>query len=111
MGLGLGGWFIGDGFVQSRTADRFVTVKGISERDVQADIALWPIRFVATDDDLNRAQAMVKRSEKTVLGFLQRFGLEPLEDGQALPAVEVHRGVRADQARTPRLRAGRHGPV
>ncbi len=77
IGIGLGGWFVGDGFVQGRTADRFVTVKGISERDVQADIALWPIRFVATDDNLNKAQAAVRRSEKVILDFLQHYGLPP----------------------------------
>jgi len=39
LGLAMAGWFIGHGFVRSRTVDRFVTVKGVSERDVQADRA------------------------------------------------------------------------
>ena len=36
-----------------------MTVKGLSERDVTADIALWPLQFVSTDDDLARAQQMM----------------------------------------------------
>ena len=29
VGIAIGGWFIGNGFVQGRAADRFVTVKGV----------------------------------------------------------------------------------
>ena len=57
IGLALAGFFVGRGFVQGRVADRFVTVKGVAEREVQADVALWPLRYVATDDDLAQLQA------------------------------------------------------
>lgn len=77
MGIAVAGWFVGDGFFRGRAADRFVTVKGISERDVQADTALWPIRFVATDDDLGRAQTKIKEGHKQALAFLQRYGIGP----------------------------------
>lgn len=75
VGLAIAGWFIGHGFVRSRTVDRFVTVKGISERDVQANIALWPIRFVSTADELGTAQVDIERSKKTILQFLEKQGL------------------------------------
>jgi hypothetical protein len=63
------------GFVQSRTADRYVTVKGISEREVRAGLALWPLRFVATDDRLDVAQAAIERSRGAVMAFLERHGI------------------------------------
>jgi uncharacterized protein len=44
-------------FVQARTVDRTVTVKGLAERDVMADTAIWPLRFTATGDDLTKALA------------------------------------------------------
>lgn len=87
LGLAMAGWFIGHGFVRSRTVDRFVTVKGVSERDVQADIALWPIRFVSTADDLGTAQADIERSKKTILAFLERQGLK--SDNVELQRLEV----------------------
>ncbi len=77
VGIAVAGWFVGDGFVKGRSADRFVTVKGVSERDVQADVALWPIRFVATDDDLGKAQAARKESHRHVLSFLEKQGIDP----------------------------------
>ena len=65
IGMAIGGWFIGHGFAQARLADRYVTVKGLAERNVQADLALWPFHFVATDDDLGRAQAVIERNIRT----------------------------------------------
>jgi len=76
VGLVLGGWFIGNGFVKSRMADRFVTVKGVSERDVEADIGLWSIRFVSTDDNLALAQSKIKKSRDAIMAFLKRYDIE-----------------------------------
>ena len=76
IGLAASGWFVGNGFMKGRAADRFVTVKGVSERDVKADIALWPLRFVATDDDLGQAQKKIESSNKTIVQFLEKYGIE-----------------------------------
>jgi len=77
IGIAVAGWFVGDGFVKGRSTDRFVTVKGVAERDVQADVALWPLRFVATNDDLGRAQATIKQSHQHILAFLEKQGIDP----------------------------------
>ncbi len=77
LGIAAGGWFVGEGFMKGRAADRFVKVKGVSERDVMADVALWPIRFVATNDDLGLAQAKIKESHQQVLEFLEKHGIDP----------------------------------
>ena len=76
VGVALGGFFIGRGFVQSRTADRYVTVKGVAEREVKADLALWPIRFVAASNSLGQAQAEIARSTDQVLALLSRHGID-----------------------------------
>jgi hypothetical protein len=47
-------------------------VKGISEREVRADLAIWPLRLVAADNDLARAHASLQASTKQVLDFLAR---------------------------------------
>lgn len=76
LGLALAGWFIGHGFVSGRTADRFVTVKGVSERDVKADLALWPLNLNVTDNDLSRAQATLRRNTEHVMVFLARHDID-----------------------------------
>ena len=76
VGLAIGGGLIGWGFARGRTADRYVEVKGLAEREVTADLALWPLRFVASGNDLSTAQAQITRSYDQVMEFLKRHGIE-----------------------------------
>lgn len=72
----IGGAAIGLGFARGRSADRYVTVKGVAERDVQADLAIWPLHLVAADNDLSRAQGKIQADLVKVRGFLARSGLD-----------------------------------
>jgi hypothetical protein len=75
-GVVLGGLAIGGGFAKARSADRFVTVKGVSEREVRADLALWPLTIVSADNDLSAAQQRIERGVREVLAFLARNGID-----------------------------------
>ena len=72
VGLLLAGLFVGGGFARGRDADRYVTVKGVSEREAQADLAIWPLGIVAADNDLSRAHASLLRSVAQIKSFLAR---------------------------------------
>lgn len=72
LGLAIGGWGAGQGFVRARTGDRFVSVKGISEREVAADLAIWPLRLVVADNDLARAQVRLEANVAEIYRFLAR---------------------------------------
>jgi hypothetical protein len=72
LALGLAGWFVGNGFSVGRATDRYVTVKGVAEREVKADLALWPIRLASTDDDLSRAQQRINQNLEKVYAFLAK---------------------------------------
>jgi hypothetical protein len=72
VAIALAGLFIGGGFARGRAADRFVTVKGIAEREVRADLAIWPIRLVAADNDLTAAHTQLQRNLAQVRQFLAR---------------------------------------
>ncbi len=76
LGLAAGGWLAGAGLAASRAADRYVTVKGISERDAQADLALWPLRLVVSDNDLTRAYARLETQLGLIRTFLARQGID-----------------------------------
>ncbi|WP_417502489.1 SIMPL domain-containing protein [Marinobacter sp.] len=62
---------ISDGLTDLRTGDRYVTVKGVAEREVNADLALWPIRFVATGVSLSEAQDKARSSRNAIMAFLK----------------------------------------
>ena len=76
LGIALGGWAAGNGFARSRLGDRFVTVKGISEREVNADLAIWPLRLVAADNDLARAQSRLQSNVAEIFSFLGRHEID-----------------------------------
>jgi hypothetical protein len=75
-GIALAGFFVAHGFLGARMADRFVTVKGISEREVAADVAIWPLRVVASDNDLARAHAQIETSMTQIRAFLARHEID-----------------------------------
>jgi hypothetical protein len=75
LSIALNGWFIGHGFLEGRKGDRYVTVKGVSERSVKADLALWPIRFVATGNELSTVQADIEQAGENVVKFLAEQGI------------------------------------
>jgi hypothetical protein len=64
------GLLIGGGFARARSADRYVTVKGISEREVKADLAIWPLRLVAANENLAAANAQLQSSLEKIRAFL-----------------------------------------
>lgn len=74
FGLILGGWFVGHGFA-SRAPTRIVTVKGLAERNVSADLAVWPLRFAEAGNNLAEVQERVQRDTASVRAFLALHGL------------------------------------
>ena len=76
VGFAAAGLLAGMGFARGRAADRYVTVKGVSEREVKADLAIWPLRVVSADDDLARAHASVQQSGGRIREFLARHQLD-----------------------------------
>jgi len=52
IGLSALGYLLGDAAIEYKQYDRSVTVKGLSEREFEADIVIWPIQFTAAGNDL-----------------------------------------------------------
>ncbi len=87
-GMSLGSWFVGTSLVKSREPLRIVTVKGLSERPVRADLGFWPIRFVATGPNLETARSGLEASERAVRQFLTSKGFEEADIGVQNITVE-----------------------
>ena len=79
LGLAAGGGLIGKGVENARAGDRRVTVRGLSERIVKADLAVLALKFVAAGDDLAVVQADVDADLATVRQFLSRQGFAASE--------------------------------
>lgn len=74
VGLIGGGALIGQGIVNARVGDRSVSVRGLAERNVKADLAILPLRFTASGDVLSEVQARVDGDLAIVRSFLTAQG-------------------------------------
>jgi uncharacterized protein len=78
-GAALGGYFVGQGFYQGRRAERYVSVKGLAERDVKADLAVWTLNFTATGSDISVVSAASERDRDLVRAFIAKSGFTDRE--------------------------------
>ncbi len=90
LGVAAGGYLAGAGVARVRTGDRTVTVKGVAEREAKADLAIWPLRLVAADDDLSRASATIERNVAQVRAFLRATGVDSSGTEITLQEFSVH---------------------
>lgn len=70
LGIVIAGYLVGDALVEARSTERKVSVRGLAERDVPANLALWPIVFTVTSDDLSDLQRKADTGVATVRDFL-----------------------------------------
>jgi hypothetical protein len=74
VGLVGGGYLLGDGMRRAHRADRSVTVRGLAERDVTADLATWTIAYSSTAGDLATAQSGVENDTRRIEAFFRELG-------------------------------------
>src|SRR6187455_1678903 len=74
VGLIAGGYLLGDGLTRAREADRSVTVRGLAEKDVMADLATWTIAYSSSAGDMASAQAGVDRDTAAIRAFFKELG-------------------------------------
>jgi hypothetical protein len=87
LGMLGGGFLIGQGIVNARVGDRSVSVRGLAERNVKADLAILPLRFTASGDVLSDVQARVDGDLAIVRAFLTAQGYPA--DAVTLGRLEV----------------------
>ena len=75
-GLIVGGYLMGDGLVRMKQADRAVTVRGLAEREVTADLATWTIAYSAKGSDLQSAQAKADADTRAIRAFFTSLGFD-----------------------------------
>lgn len=70
IGIVIAGYLLGNALVEARSTERAVSVRGFAEREVPANLALWPIVFTVTANDLGDLQRKVDEGTAKVQRFL-----------------------------------------
>lgn len=86
-GLALLGSLLANGVITIKALERTVTVKGLSEREVPADVAIWPIRFNEASDGLNQLATLIQAKNGQVVEFLRASGFTDAEISLSPPAL------------------------
>jgi uncharacterized protein len=97
LGLAVFGLQVSRAVKKGRDFDRFLSVRGLSEREVKATLAIWPIRFASYAEELPLLKHTIEANKALVLDYLKEqglsaedisFGLPDVSDKSELPAQE-----------------------
>jgi len=105
VGIAVAGFFVSQGLLHLHGGERAVSVRGVSEREVQADMAVWSLTFTVTDNDLTAAQKNLADQGSKVEAFLEKSGLK--RDEWAVQRVDVT-DLLAQQYRPDNIQNGRY---
>ena len=70
-----------------KSYDRTVNVKGLCEREVKADKAIWPMVFKVVGNDLGVVNSEIESKTATLKSYLLKGGISPDEITVAVPTV------------------------
>jgi|SRR5665213_2892842 len=87
LGLIFGGWLLGGQIKDVRLADRYVSVRGLAERTVKADLAIWPLSFREAGNDLKTTYSKSEQDSQAVLQFLDAQGVSKADITLGQPSV------------------------
>jgi hypothetical protein len=87
LGLSSLGYLLGSSALKVKALERTVTVKGLSERELPADIVIWPIQFTSAENDLEALYLSIEQSTTEIKQFLQERGVKPEEVSFSPPAI------------------------
>ena len=72
IGLALGSAILGRALQRFKTQDRFISVKGFSEREVKSDLVVWTIKTRVAYNDLGEGSKAIEEAKNKVIDFLTR---------------------------------------
>lgn len=81
------GYLLGSSVIEFKSFERSVSVKGLAEKEVKADLALWPIVYLHAENDLGALYAKLERDTEQIIEFLKNAGFEESEISIAAPSV------------------------
>jgi len=87
LGLIISGWLLSRAVYSIKAADRYVTVKGLAEREVDADLVIWPVSFTETGNDLAELHERINSKQQAIQLFLTESGITQGEISTNPPVV------------------------
>ena len=87
VGLALLGVFVYNGINSLAKRDRVVSVRGLAEKEVQADRVIWPLAYKTVGDDLGSVYRDISSANKKIQSFLIKNGIKASDITNGAPQV------------------------
>lgn len=87
IGIVIASVFIAHAASEMKSNERYVTVKGLAEREVKANKVIWPIAFNDVSNNLNSLYESIESKNKTIVDYLKKNGIKDSEINISSPSV------------------------
>ncbi len=87
VGLALLGVFVYNGINSLAKRDRVVSVRGLAEKEAQADRVIWPLAYKTVGDDLGSVYRDISSANKKIQTFLIKNGIKASDITNGAPQV------------------------
>lgn len=87
LGLASLGYVLGNAAIKFREYERSVTVKGLSEREFEADVVIWPVQFTVASNDLGELYSSIDSSTLKIREFLLDNRIQSGEISSSSPVI------------------------
>ena len=87
LGLTVLGVTLSDGILKYKAMDRTVAVKGLAQKEVPADVVIWPISYLRASNDLTQLYVDLDKDTQKIQAFLVQNGFETSEISISAPEV------------------------
>lgn len=104
LAIVIAGYFVGNMHKTGKQYDRYVQVKGLSEREVSADLAVWPINIVLTGNDLTTLKGQLEKQNEDVYQFFVKQGFKSEEITRGMVNISDANANQYNNAQNNRFR-------
>lgn len=79
LSLFIHAYFIGNSLQKFQKENRYISVKGFSEKEVMANLAVWNIKTRTTTNNLQEGSKEIELNKIKLIGFLKQKGIKASE--------------------------------
>ncbi len=101
IGMALFAWLLGHAARSYKRLDEYVTVKGLSEREVPANLVIWPVTFTLSEENLGTLQEKMVKSRAIIHAFLKEAGFDAAEISNSPPNMREVRAPKEKEDSPP----------
>ena len=99
--IALSGLFLILAVNRFKSYERTVSVRGLCEREVKADVAIYPISFSEGGDNLIELNKLIQKENQIIIEFLKENGFDDNDITVSVPSINDHRNDSYRSAKQP----------